>query len=228
MNTKYDWLLFDADNTLFDFNAAEAHSLEQTLATTDIEWSEEVLGIYREINHQAWTDYEAGKLSKDRIRHLRFEQLLERFRSAYDPVGLSEAYRQGLASSTHLMPGCINVLNALQGNYRLGLITNGLVEVQYPRLAATGIDRYFEVITVSDEIGIAKPHAGFFDHAFNEMKQTNRERVLVIGDNPNADIGGALAYGAHACWMKLPGVVKKPPQQPQYEASALVELLDFL
>lgn len=228
MTRNYDWLLFDADNTLFDFNAAEAHSLQETLKTTDIEWSDEVLGIYREINHQAWTDYENGLLDKSMIRHLRFEQLLERFKSAYDHVALSEIYRTGLSSSTHLMPHTMELLNAVKGRYRLGLITNGLVEVQYPRLKNTGLGDYFEVIVVSDEIGVAKPHAGFFDHAYDLMNRPDKEKVLVIGDNPVADIGGALSYGFHACWYKIPGVIRQPAQPAHYEITALAELLNLI
>ena len=225
---NYDWLLFDADNTLFDFSAAEAHSLEQTLKATDIEWSPEVLGIYREINHRAWTDYENGLLDKSMIRHLRFEQLLDRFKSANDHEALSDVYRQGLSASTHLMPHAMELLNAVKGKYRLGLITNGLVEVQYPRLRNTGIGAYFEVIVVSDEIGVAKPHSGFFDHAYGLMEQPKKDKVLVIGDNPTADIGGALSYGFHACWFKIPGVVRKPPSKPQYQITGLAELLSLI
>ncbi len=224
----YHWLLFDADNTLFDFNAAEAHSLRSTLALTDISWDEEVLAIYRAINHSVWSDYERGLLDKEAIRHLRFELLLERFRSVHDAQLLSEHYRAGLAASTHLMAKTHEVLRHLQPHYRLGLITNGLVEVQYPRLKNTGLDRYFQVTVVSDEIGVAKPHAAFFDHSFQLMGQPRPEEVLVIGDNPIADIGGALAYGCHACWFKQPGEYREPPAKPQHEIAHLDQLLALL
>lgn len=225
----YQWLLFDADNTLFDFNAAEAASLEHCIQQTDIEWSPEVLGIYREINHNAWTDYEHGLLSKEDIRHIRFEKLLDRFRSAHDHIALSELYRKGLANSQHMMPGAYALLEQLQGQYQLGLITNGLTEVQYPRLKATGIERFFpDVVVVSDEIGHAKPKKEFFDHAFELMGHPDPESVLVIGDNPIADIGGALSYGCHACWLKLPHVMKKPPTKPHYQIEEITALKSIL
>ncbi|MEL6140406.1 MAG: YjjG family noncanonical pyrimidine nucleotidase [Bacteroidota bacterium] len=220
----YDWLLFDADNTLFDFSAAEAHSLERTLALTEIKWSQEVLGIYREINHIVWSEYEDGLMPKHLIRNIRFERLLDRFRVSHDIDELSLAYRQGLASSHHLMEYATELLEIVSQKYRLGLITNGLQEVQYPRLKNTGIGKYFEVIVVSDEIGVAKPQAAFFNHAFNLMGQPNPSRVLVIGDSPKADIGGALSYGCHACWMKNPGEVRKPLTEPHYTVNNLREL----
>ena len=78
--SKYKWLLFDADNTLWDFSAAEASALERTLTSRDIEWSNEVLREYRLINHRAWSDYEAGTLPKSQLRTIRFQRLLDRFR----------------------------------------------------------------------------------------------------------------------------------------------------
>lgn len=224
----YQWLLFDADNTLFDFNAAEAHSLQNTLALTDIPWDKEVLAIYREINHEVWADYERGLLDKTAIRYLRFERLLERFRSANDAAALSNHYRQGLAESTHLIQHTHEVLQQVSSSHHLGLITNGLVEVQYPRLRNTGLDNYFRVTVISDEIGVAKPDAAFFDHAFRLMGDPDPANVLVIGDNPTADIGGALAYGCHACWFKQEGEFRKPPHPPQYEIRQLAELVEVL
>lgn len=225
----YQWLLFDADNTLFDFNAAEAASLKHCIQQTDIEWSAEVLGIYREINHEAWVAYEHGQLDKNQIRHVRFERLLDRFRCAYDPIVLSNLYRQGLANSDHLLSGAYELLQRLEGKYKLGLVTNGLTEVQYPRLKATGLERFFpEVVVVSDEIGHAKPSRHFFDHAFALMGHPAPNEVLVIGDNPVADIGGALSYGCAACWLKSAGIMKKPPLPPQYVIQDIRELGDVL
>ncbi|PHI19880.1 noncanonical pyrimidine nucleotidase, YjjG family [Lewinellaceae bacterium SD302] len=226
---NYTWLLFDADNTLFDFSAAEAASLRDCIEQTDIGWSEEVLGIYREINHEAWVAYENGQLDKSQIRHIRFERLLDRFRCAHDVIALSDRYRMGLAASRHLLDGALEMLQTVAPHYKLGLITNGLTEVQYPRLKATGIERFFpDVVVISDEIGVAKPHQAFFDHAFGLMGRPDPENVLVIGDNPVADIGGALNYGCHACWLKTPGVMKKPPSKPQYEINNISEVLEIL
>lgn len=206
---NYEWLLFDADNTLWDFSAAEASALERTLRSRDIEWSGEVLAQYRIINHAAWSDYEAGRLPKSQLRTIRFKRLLEYYRLEHPAEALSLDYRTYLSESTHMLEGALELLQSLHGSYRMGLITNGLKEVQRPRLLATNLEKFFEFVVISDEIGVAKPQAAFFDVAYEQMDGVAKDKVLVIGDNPNADVGGALAYGFDACWLRRPGVADR-------------------
>jgi len=224
----YSWLLFDADNTLWDFSAAEASALERTLLKRDIAWSEEVLAEYRIINHQAWSDYEAGVLPKNQLRTIRFQRLLDRYRLDHPAEELSLDYRTYLGESTHMLEGARELLEELHGSYRMGLVTNGLKEVQRPRLANTDLARFFEFIVISDEIGVAKPHAGFFDHAYAQMDNVDKSDVLMIGDNPNADIGGALAYGFDACWLRNPGVADRKPFGEHFRIRDIRELRKIL
>lgn len=224
----YTWLLFDADNTIWDFDAAEASALERTLLERDMEWSTEVLGTYRLINREAWDDYESGKLPKEQLRDIRFKRLLEHYRQDHSAEALSISYRDYLAASNHLLPGAMQVLEATQANYRLGLITNGLREVQRPRLANTGIASYFEFIAISDELGVAKPQAAFFDYAHEQMGRPDPRTVLVIGDNPNADVRGALAYGYDACWLRHPGTADRKNLGETYRIQRIDQLLQYL
>ena len=224
MTKRYTWLLFDADNTLWDFSAAEASALERTLRRRDIAWSDEVLAEYRVINHKAWSDYEAGSLPKSQLRTIRFKRLLERYRLDHPAEELSLDYRTFLGESTHMLAGATELLRALRRKYRMGLVTNGLKEVQRPRLANTGIGEFFEFIVISDEIGVAKPHAGFFDHAYERMDGVPKDQVLMIGDNPNADIAGALAYGFDACWLRHPGAADRPKLGAQHVIRDIREL----
>lgn len=224
----YEWLLFDADNTLWDFDAAEASALERTLLARDIAWSSEVLGTYQLINRAAWDDYEHGLLPKEQLRDHRFKRLMEHYRLDHPAEELSFDYRSYLAASTHMVPGAMEVLAAVRGKYKLGLITNGLTEVQRPRLANTKLEPYFEFITISDEIGVAKPQAAFFEHAYAEMGRPDKASVLVIGDNPNADIQGGLDFGFAACWLRRPGAADRKPFGEQYRIRQLPELLGVL
>lgn len=225
---KYDWLFFDADNTLWDFSAAEASALERTLRERDIDWSDQVLGQYREINHRAWAEYEAGNLPKEQLRIIRFQRLLEHYRLDHPAEELSFSYRTYLSESTHMMDGALDVLNALRDDYRMILVTNGLTEVQRPRLAATGLAPYFEAIVISDEIGVAKPQAAFFDYALDQIGNPDPRRCLMIGDNPNADIKGALDYGMDACWLRNPGVADRKHLGETYRIREIARLIDVL
>lgn len=225
---KYEWLLFDADNTLWDFSAAEASALEQTLIKRDIEWSEEVLANYKIINHKAWSDFEAGRLPKSQLRTIRFQRLLDLYRLDHPAEELSFDYRTYLSESTHMLDGAWELLEQVSPHYRMGLVTNGLKEVQRPRLANTGLGKFFEFIVISDEIGVAKPHAGFFEYAYGHMDEADKRTVLMIGDNPNADIGGALNYGFDACWLRNPGMPDRKPFGETHRIRDIRELAQVL
>jgi|AntRauTorckE5430_2_1112549.scaffolds.fasta_scaffold02205_4 YjjG family noncanonical pyrimidine nucleotidase len=228
MPTSYTWLLFDADNTLWDFSASEASALELVLRNRDIDWSDEVLAQYRIINHQAWSDYENGYLPKEQLRTIRFQRLLEHYRLDHPAEELSFDYRTYLAASTHMLDGARELLESLKGKYRLGLITNGLKEVQRPRLVSTGLADFFEFVVISDEIGVAKPHAPFFDYAYERMEGVDKSKVLVIGDNPNADVKGAMDYGFDACWLRHPGAADQPKLKETYRIRDIRDLAGVL
>lgn len=224
----YDWLLFDADNTLWDFDAAEANALERSLLERDIPWSEEILATYKLINRAAWDDFENGRLPKDELRDIRFKRLMDHYRYEHPPGAISLSYRNYLGQSNYLLRGALTVLDTVRGDYRLGMITNGLTEVQRPRLTNTGLEPYFEFITISDEIGVAKPSPAFFEYANERMGGPDPKKVLVIGDNPNADIGGALAYGFDACWLRHPGAADRKHLGETFRIREIEDLLTIL
>ena len=224
MSTSFDWILFDADNTILDFHASEAASLRATLAAEGIEWSTELLLLYREINHRVWSDFEAGRLPKSRLRSIRFERLFEALGQCVDPEDCAHRYLGHLSRSEHVYTGVRELLRQLATQYHLGLITNGLKEVQRPRLRATALDAVFPVIVVSDEIGHAKPDAAFFDHAFAEMGHPDPERVLVVGDNLNADIKGGIDYGCRTCWVNPQGTKPAEAIRPDWIVGRVTEL----
>ena len=127
-----------------------------------------------------------------------------------------------------MLPGAIELLRSVYGTYELGLITNGLKEVQRPRLKRCGFEDYFNFVVVSDEIGVAKPSAAFFDVAYEQMNGVDKSKVLVIGDNHNADVRGALEYGFDACWLRHPGAIDRPHLNETYRIRDIRDLADVL
>jgi YjjG family noncanonical pyrimidine nucleotidase len=224
MSTLFDWILFDADNTLLDFHAAETASLQAALLAEGIDWSDDLILLYREINHRVWSDYEAGRLPKHLLRTVRFKRLFNELGLRADPKACSRSYLLHLSRSEHVYVGVPELLRDLATRYQLGLITNGLREVQRPRLRATGLDAHFPVIVVSDEIGHAKPNAGFFDHAFAEMGRPAPQRVLVVGDNLNADIRGGQEYGCRTCWVNPQRQTRSTEVQPDWTVGSVTEI----
>ena len=88
----------------------------------------------------------------------------------------------------------------MRAKYRLALITNGLRDVQRPRLAGSAIGDYFAEVIISEEVGAAKPDPAIFDAAFELLGRPPRAKVLLIGDSLSSDIAGGRDYGLDTCW----------------------------
>lgn len=232
----YQWLLFDADGTLFDYAAAERQALARTFAQAGINFDDKVLTTYQQINGQLWGALELGELTPSQIKVQRFVALFETLEledqvtdvAMRDPEAFSARYLKNLGDATDLIAGARSLLDRLDGEVRLALITNGLKEVQRSRLAKSGLDRYFEAVIISDEVGISKPEPGIFDIAFDRMGQPAKDKVLMIGDSLTSDMRGAARYGIDACWFNPDGRPRDPSIDVQYEIQQWDELLPML
>lgn len=227
---KYQWLLFDADGTLFDYDKAEKSALATTFSAFTLPYSEDVLSIYREINDQMWRAFEAGTITQKNLKTERFQRLLTSVGSDGDPApeAFSRRYLQNLGNCTDLITDADRIIKTLYGNIHLALITNGLKEVQRSRLAKSMIGTYFEAILISDELGVAKPDPGIFDAAFEAMGNPDKNEVLIIGDSLSSDIKGGRDYGIDTCWFNPHGRSRSTTDQVVYEIQNLTQILDIL
>lgn len=224
----YHSILLDADNTLFDFDRSERQALKGAIEEFGGAFEESFTETYHRINAACWRAYEDGRMSKEVLRVRRFEELFEAIGMEADATTFADAYLDGLAATDHLIDGALDLLDALAGRFQLILVTNGLAEVQHPRLDNTGLRRFFQAIVISDEIGVSKPHAGFFDHTLLHLRRQSKSEVLMVGDNLKADIGGAEAYGFHTCWYNPRRQVNDTGVRPTYEIEALAQLPELL
>ena len=225
---RYHWLLFDADGTLFDYDRAEAAALTNTFHDFEFQYLPAYAGIYREINGQFWRDFELGLVDQISLRTGRFERLFNSVGLKADPELFSHLYLEHLSQGTYLIDGAEEILEVLQRDYSMAIITNGLKDVQRPRLARSTIGAYFDAIIISEEVGYAKPDAGIFDAAFQSIGQPSREEVLIIGDSLTSDIAGGIEYGIGTCWFNPSELERDPELAIRYEITHLEELLDIL
>jgi YjjG family noncanonical pyrimidine nucleotidase len=217
---KYDYILFDADETLFRYDALRG--LQQMFSRYGVAFTEEDYADYQLINKPLWVAYQNGEITAAELKHRRFLAWSEKLNV---PTGvLGSSYLDAMAEICTPLEGAVSLLSALKGRARLGIITNGFMALQKPRLMNTGLSEFIDFLVVSEVVGIAKPHRGIFDHALQMMGTPARESVLMVGDNPESDILGGLNAGLDTCWLN---VEKKPvPEgiQPLYEVSSLSEL----
>lgn len=197
---KYTWLLFDADETLFDFSRAEANALRWTLEQSGLEYHPEYVALYARFNQQVWKEFERGEVTSAELRTKRFKLFFDELGLQRDLPATSLQYLHYLSLGTDLLEGADKLLHDLKPQVRMALVTNGLKEVQRPRLANSSIKDCFEHIFISEELGAAKPSAAFFDTVFATLGQPARTSTLIIGDSLSSDIKGGIAYGIDTCW----------------------------
>ncbi|MEJ5237699.1 YjjG family noncanonical pyrimidine nucleotidase [Limisphaera sp. VF-2] len=224
----YEWLWFDADGVVFDYDRAEQEALACALRSFGHSLTPGLLKTYRAINQELWAALERSEISAAELKTLRFERFLSAAQLPGNGAEFGERYLEALARMHMLWPGCETFLPRLRSRYRLGLLTNGLLRVQQPRLERAGLLICFDVVLISEEIGAAKPSRTFYQIAWEQSGRPPLQRVLMIGDNWNADVAGAAAFGVHTCWFNPEG--RSVPDNPavQRVVRSWAELAEWL
>lgn len=200
MNRKYQYLLFDADDTLFDFKASEKEALDGFFQSLNIELTDSIRDHYHRINHSLWAAFERNEITKDDVLNTRFRQLFREEGIVVDQPDLEKNYQDRLASSHITIPHVFDLLDALKNDYDLYIVSNGVATTQYSRLKASGLYSYFKGIFVSEETGYQKPQVEFFDYAFERIPSFDRSKALIIGDSLGSDMQGGINARIDTCW----------------------------
>ncbi len=227
----YRYLLFDADGTLFDFDSAETWAFDTTCREIGVEPTLDRLQDYKEANRQVWKEFEQNAIDLDSLQTERFARFFLAQGIVADPFKTGRRFADHLSHAGQLYPETIPLLEELRDRgYRLSLITNGISNVQHGRLDSSKTKQYFDVICISEEIGVQKPRKEFFDKFFNlaNLGQSDKQRCLVIGDSLSSDILGGNNAGIDTCWYNPSGKPKDPDIRPTYEIELLQELLALL
>ena len=226
---KYEIILFDADETLFDFKKSEKEALKNTIPEFNIEYDEaHHLKVYKEINTAIWKEFEDGLITQKKLKVERFKRLSDKLNVKFDEVEFAKTYMKHLSLASFLYEDSIALIEHLYKNYRLSIITNGLKDVQQNRIGKSVIGKYFETIVISEEVQVAKPDSKIFELTLNILKHTDKSKVLMVGDSLTSDIQGGINFGIDTCWFNPNKIVNKTEIKPTYEISSLLKLNDIL
>ncbi len=203
-------VFFDLDHTLWDFERNSALAFETVLKNHEIGVDVPAfLEAYHPINLHYWKEFREGAINQ---QQLRYQRLKATFEALSCPVNdeliemLSVTYLAQLPTHTHLCTGAQELLEYLQPQYRLHIITNGFEEVQFQKLTRSGIHSYFNEIVHSETIGIKKPDRRIFEWALEKARVAPQQAVM-IGDSLEVDILGAKEAGMHAIHVNAHGEV---------------------
>lgn len=225
---RYPYLLFDADNTLYDFDKTQSNALEKAMLELHGSFEARHLVIYDRVNQAFWQAFERGEIDQTTLKEKRFIAYFEALELKLDATLMNKLYLKHLSQGHFLLAGAQELIEQLAQKHNLLIVTNGLKEVQRPRFNASSIVKYFEGIIVSDELGIAKPHTGIFDAAFEQLGKPKKEDVLMIGDSLSSDIQGGIHYGIDTCWFNPNAKTNKKGLRLTYEIQELNELLTIV
>ena len=220
----YKILLFDLDDTLLDFAANEADSLNRLFQLHGYAFSADVFHVYNKVNKQLWTDYENGRIGLEVVLHTRFSATMARLGIDVDGVEWEKQYRELLGNGTQQMDGALAVCQRLSGSHRLFVITNGITRTQIKRLKQSGLYDFFEAVFDSQTIGYQKPAKEFFDYVMRHIPGFQVREALIIGDSLNTDIKGGLLAGIDTCWLNHKGQPGSAEIPSTYTISHLNEL----
>jgi len=194
-------IFFDLDHTLWDFDRNSGLTFEKIFKLNDFDIHlEDFLSIYIPKNLEYWKLYRENKIDKESLRFARLNDVFLHLGMQVERemiYKLSHDYIEHLASFDHLLEGTIDLLDYLRPNYRLHVITNGFREVQKRKMRSSKILHYFETVTDSEMVGVKKPNPKIFSQAFS-LSKANPKNSIMVGDNYEADILGALDYGFDA------------------------------
>ena len=228
---KLKHIIFDLDNTLWDFSGNSKRILAEIFEKFNLQEAgipdfENFHKQYKFRNEYLWNQYALGNVSKEEVR-------LNRFYASFNDFGINnyvlanqvaDHYIYHTRRQTDLLPNAKALLDHLLPKYQLHIITNGFDEVQFFKLENTGLHTYFKTVTTAEAANALKPDIRIFKHALNAM-QTEPQHCLYIGDSPEVDGNGAINAGMHFIWLNT----EKKENKFQFEEIAdLGELLDLL
>ncbi|MEV5786955.1 HAD family hydrolase [Streptomyces sp. NPDC052287] len=179
--------LFDLDNTLIDRGAGLEYWARRFVRSRSLPQEAEAL---------------IGDRLRDRACPEDFVGLGAALRLSDEPGDLWHEYVDGVARSVRCFPGARKGLEALRGaGWTIGIATNGAGDIQRAKLDAAGLAQFFDGICVSGEAGVRKPQRRLFEAAAAECGALLSAGGWMVGDNPETDMGGAMAAGLRTIWL---------------------------
>ena len=191
-------IFVDLDDTIWDFTANSKVALKAVYERyqLDNQCSYDVfIKEYLLINEQLWSLYHHGKIEKDFLKRERFRASFERCGIICEyPERFDYDYLETIVTLKKVVAGAPKLLQHLKKRGSVNVLSNGFANLQFRKLQSAGLDRYIDLMVLSDDIGVTKPDKRLFDYALEKAK-ANAETTLMIGDNYDADILGAYNAG---------------------------------
>lgn len=197
-------IFFDLDHTLWDFDKNSEMAF-QSIFQKDFQDIDilDFIKVYVPINQAVWKLYQKDEITSEQLRYMRLKQSFDALKIQISDLQIDEVanqYIRLLPENNQLFDGTIEILDYLKSKYSLHIITNGFAEVQDKKIQNSGISKYFETITNSENAGAKKPNPIIYNYAL-AVANAKKETSIMIGDCIDADVNGALFFGIDAIFV---------------------------
>ena len=223
-------VLWDVDDTLLDFGAAERAAIRSLFAEFGLgECTDAMLARYSAINVGFWRRLERGELTKAQILIGRFEQFFGEYGIDTGIVSaFNEKYQLTLGDTIVYRDDSLQIVKALKGKVKQYVVSNGTIAAQTKKLERSKLGELMDGIFLSEELGVEKPNAGFFEKVLSEIRAEDRSEVMIVGDSLTSDIRGGMNAGIKTCWYNPKENPVPESCRVDYSISDLHELIGLL
>ncbi len=228
MVKEYKTILFDIDDTLFDFNKDQKKAFKEAIKEIGYICTDKMYEDYNRINLNMWESLNQGKIKLEELFTKRFKIFFEKYKINQDEKDFDKILTKMFQKTGTPIKGTIEVLEKIKEKYELVIVSNGPKRQQYHRLQNADFLKYFSQIFISEEIGFNKPDINFFKVVFSNIANKEKSKILIIGDSISSDIIGGKMAGIDTCWYNPNNIENKTDIKPNYEIKDLEELLTIL
>ena len=223
-------ILWDIDGTVLNFKEAEKNAIKGLFREFSIgECKDEMIERYSLINDKYWKKLERGELTKPEILTLRFVEFFEKEGIAFNKVEeFNLTYQIRLGDTICFNDNAYQLIKGLKGRLLQYAVTNGTQRAQKRKLEKSGLDKLFDGIFISDEMGVEKPNKEFFDIVFSKIPSVSRQEVIIVGDSLTSDIKGAENAQIKSVWYNPKGKENNIGVKTDYIIKNLNEIKDIL
>lgn len=197
-------VLWDVDDTLFDYASAAATGLSRHMDAEGLpggyRTAQEALDVWAELTQRHWERFAAGVTDWEGQRRDRARDFLGRPLSDAEADEWFGRHIRHYESAWSLFPDTVPALDALATVYRHAVLSNSSLEHQHRKLTVLGVRDRFESVLCAAELGISKPEPAAF-HAACEALALAPHEVAYVGNEPDIDAGGAVAAGLMGIWL---------------------------
>ncbi|MEJ8546318.1 HAD-IA family hydrolase [Brevibacillus borstelensis] len=231
----YKLILFDLDDTLFDYSQSWESGMRLTIrrhALTAGLDEDEFFNRLKTYSDELWPDFTENRISLREYRHKRMEMAAADFGRLAKPEEMDDFQNMFMSSCFEVIapvPDVEQCLSKLADRRQLGIVTNGPEDMAYTKLSRLGLSRLFpkEHVVISEVVGYHKPDRRIFSAAL-QLFDAAPEETLFVGDSWEADVAGSIEAGMDAVWINPRKLRPASGHVPLAVVERLVQLTDIL